>query len=185
MADHVAVAGRWREDVEACGGGRRCRRAAGALCRAQEKGEARTGRLLPDHRHPGGRARRVLDPSRAAGRRHRKPCRRSGLDRDLAPAAASQDRQDRRRGAGAGAAGLQAGRAAGVRDGQGADARGRGSPPHLARAQGADQRADPARQSHQGTAVRQGVSGYEPLRRDRRERLDELKTGDGRPLPII
>jgi transposase len=29
----------------------------------------------------------------------------------------------------------------------------------------------------------QGVSGYEPLCRDRRRRLDELKTGDGRPLP--
>jgi transposase len=29
----------------------------------------------------------------------------------------------------------------------------------------------------------QGVSGYEPLRRDRRQRLDELKTGDGRALP--
>jgi transposase len=30
----------------------------------------------------------------------------------------------------------------------------------------------------------QGVSGYEPLRRDRRQRLDELRTGDGgRPLP--
>ena len=29
----------------------------------------------------------------------------------------------------------------------------------------------------------QGVSGYQPLRRDRRQRLDELKTGDGRPLP--
>jgi transposase len=27
------------------------------------------------------------------------------------------------------------------------------------------------------------VSGYQPLRRDRRGRLDELKTGDGRPLP--
>jgi transposase len=29
----------------------------------------------------------------------------------------------------------------------------------------------------------QGVSGYEPLRRDRRQRLDELKTGDGCALP--
>jgi len=29
----------------------------------------------------------------------------------------------------------------------------------------------------------QGVSGYEPLRRDRRQQLDEIKTGDGRPLP--
>lgn len=29
-----------------------------------------------------------------------------------------------------------------------------------------------------------GVSGYEPLRRDRRRRLDELRTGDDRPLPM-
>jgi transposase len=29
----------------------------------------------------------------------------------------------------------------------------------------------------------QDVSGYEPLRRNRRQRLDELRTGDGRPLP--
>ncbi len=28
----------------------------------------------------------------------------------------------------------------------------------------------------------QGVSGYKPLRRDRRQRLDELRTGDNRPL---
>ncbi|MDX8483525.1 IS110 family transposase, partial [Mesorhizobium sp. VK24D] len=28
-----------------------------------------------------------------------------------------------------------------------------------------------------------GVRGYEPARRDRRERLDDLRTGDGRPLP--
>jgi transposase len=29
----------------------------------------------------------------------------------------------------------------------------------------------------------QGICRYEPLRRDRRERLEELQTGDGRPLP--
>lgn len=29
----------------------------------------------------------------------------------------------------------------------------------------------------------QGITGYEPLRRNRRERLEELQTGDGRPLP--
>ncbi len=29
----------------------------------------------------------------------------------------------------------------------------------------------------------QGVSGYQPLHRDRQRRLDELRTGDGRPLP--
>ena len=35
-----------------------------------------------------------------------------------------------------------------------------------------------------GLLFSQGVSGYEPLRRDRRQRLDELRTGDGRPLPL-
>ena len=34
-----------------------------------------------------------------------------------------------------------------------------------------------------GLLFSQGVSGYEPLRRNRRQRLGELKTGDGRPLP--
>ena len=34
-----------------------------------------------------------------------------------------------------------------------------------------------------GLLFSQGVSGYEPLRHDRRQRLAELKTGDGRPLP--
>jgi transposase len=35
-----------------------------------------------------------------------------------------------------------------------------------------------------GLLFSQGVSGYEPLRRDRRHRLGELTTGDGRPLPM-
>lgn len=34
-----------------------------------------------------------------------------------------------------------------------------------------------------GLLFSQGVSGYEPLRGDRRKRLDTLATGDGRPLP--
>ena len=34
-----------------------------------------------------------------------------------------------------------------------------------------------------GLLFAQGVSGYEPLRRDRRKRLEALQTGDGRPLP--
>jgi transposase len=34
-----------------------------------------------------------------------------------------------------------------------------------------------------GLLFSQGVSGDKPLRRDRRRRLDELSTGDGRPLP--
>jgi transposase len=34
-----------------------------------------------------------------------------------------------------------------------------------------------------GLLFSQGVFDYEPIRRDRRTRLDELRTGDGRPLP--
>jgi transposase len=34
-----------------------------------------------------------------------------------------------------------------------------------------------------GLLFAQGISGYEPLRRDRRERLEDLQTGDGRALP--
>jgi transposase len=34
-----------------------------------------------------------------------------------------------------------------------------------------------------GLLFAQGVFGYEPLRKHRRERLEELQTGDGRPLP--
>ena len=34
-----------------------------------------------------------------------------------------------------------------------------------------------------GLLFSQGVSGYEPLRRNRRKQLDALHTGDGRPLP--
>ena len=35
-----------------------------------------------------------------------------------------------------------------------------------------------------GLLFAQGVFGYEPLRKCRRERLEDLRTGDGRPLPV-
>src|SRR4029079_1098552 len=35
-----------------------------------------------------------------------------------------------------------------------------------------------------GLRFSRGISGYEPLRRDRRRRLDTLQTGDGRLLPV-
>jgi transposase len=35
-----------------------------------------------------------------------------------------------------------------------------------------------------GLLFAQGVFGYEPLRKGRRERLEDLRTGDGRPLPM-
>jgi transposase len=34
-----------------------------------------------------------------------------------------------------------------------------------------------------GLLFSQGISGYQPLRRDRRKQLEELRTGDGRALP--
>ncbi|RZN09780.1 IS110 family transposase, partial [Bradyrhizobium sp. Leo121] len=36
-----------------------------------------------------------------------------------------------------------------------------------------------------GLLFSQGIANYEPLRKDRRERLDELWTGDGRALPVL
>src|SRR6202047_1525407 len=35
-----------------------------------------------------------------------------------------------------------------------------------------------------GLLFAQGVFGYEPLRKGRRDRLEDLRTGDGRPLPV-
>ena len=35
-----------------------------------------------------------------------------------------------------------------------------------------------------GLLFAQGIRGYEPLRRDRRARLEDLRTGDGRDLPL-
>jgi len=35
-----------------------------------------------------------------------------------------------------------------------------------------------------GLLFAQGISDYAPLRRDRRKRLEDLRTGDGRPLPV-
>jgi transposase len=34
-----------------------------------------------------------------------------------------------------------------------------------------------------GLLAARGIAGYEPMRQDRRERLEEPRTGDGRPLP--
>ncbi|EPE93895.1 putative transposase y4rJ (plasmid) [Rhizobium grahamii CCGE 502] len=34
-----------------------------------------------------------------------------------------------------------------------------------------------------GLLFSQGITGYDPFRRDRRQQLEMLRTGDGRPLP--
>ena len=68
---------------------------AGLLRRfAQLKSASADGTRLPCHHNPRGRPGRLLDPSRAAERRDRKPRCRSGLDCHFAPAAAGEDRPD-------------------------------------------------------------------------------------------
>ena len=103
----------------------------------KEKARARTGRDFPiiviQEAGPG----RLLDLPGAAVRRDREPRGRRRLDPDLAPASAGEDRSNRSRDPGAHPDGLQAWRAAGVFDGQGADAAGGGPPPCLPRAQDA------------------------------------------------
>jgi hypothetical protein len=66
LADHVAVAGRRREDVEAqrLGWGHRC--AAVALFGAQAEGVRAEGAILSDHRHSRGGTGWLLDSSGAA-----------------------------------------------------------------------------------------------------------------------
>src|SRR5215213_4817093 len=124
LADHVPIAWSWGEDVQTLGSGERCVWAAASVCGtpAQSCGADRPG--LPDHCHPGGRPRRLLDPPGAAVRRDREPRGRPRLDPDLAPSSAGEDRPDRWRDPGAHPDGVQAWRAAGVFDGPGADTAG-------------------------------------------------------------
>src|SRR3984893_15984257 len=66
LADHVAVAGRRREDVEAQRLGSGHRWAAVALFGAQAEGVRADGAILPDHRHSRGGTGWLLDSSGAA-----------------------------------------------------------------------------------------------------------------------
>ena len=80
--------------IEAFRASRGRRGAAGALFGAQAEGVGADRKILSDRRHSGSGCRRLLASSGAAKRRRRKPCRRSVVDRDVAPTAARQDRQD-------------------------------------------------------------------------------------------
>ena len=53
MADHLPVAGRRREDGEACCGGGRGRWAPGSVCRALQEGACPGREMLSDYRHTG------------------------------------------------------------------------------------------------------------------------------------
>src|ERR1700678_2642611 len=157
MADHFAGPRRRTEDVQALGRGGRPGRSAGPFLGDPRQGFGSDGKILPDRRHSGSRARRDLDPPVTGEGRDREPGGGRGLDRGFAASSTRQDRQDRWRGAAAGVAGLQAGRAAGVFDGAGSHASGRGSPPDLARAQDAERRAETACSSDQRPAAFSGA----------------------------
>src|ERR1700734_2756517 len=152
MADHFAGPRRRTEDVQALGRGGRPGRSAGPVLGDPRQGFGSDGKILSDRRHSGSRARRVLDPPVSGEGRDREPRGGRGLDRGFAASSTRQDRQDRWRRAAARVAGVQAGRAAGVFDGAGSNAGGRGSPPDLSRAPDADRRADTACQSDQRPA---------------------------------
>src|SRR5215471_6044653 len=156
LADHVPVAWGWGEDVQALGSGGRGVWATASVRRAQAQSCGADRPELPDYRYPGGRSGRLLDPPGAAVGRDREPRSRRRLDPDLAPASVGEDRSDRWRDTGAHPDGLQAWRAAGVFDGQGADAAGGGPAACLPRAPDADGRASEARQPDQRAAVRPG-----------------------------
>ncbi len=184
MADHIAVAGRRR---------RRCR---STLCvaamspgywsalrnfgrkRWRERGRSSlssssrrlvsTGFWIDRVLRKEGIESHVVDPASITTSRRRRR---------------AKSRRDRRRSAGSRAAGTQARRTSGVRDGESADPRGRGPPASpLSRAQGADRRAGPGTSiASRGCCSHRGISGYQPLRHDRREQLDTIQTGDGAP----
>jgi hypothetical protein len=152
LAGDVVVAGQGREDVQAQRHGWQCGRSFDAVCGVPAQGGGPDRPKLSDHHDPGGGTGRVLAAPCSATERYRKPCGRSRFDRDAAKAKTRQDGPDRRRDAAADVSGLQAWRAAGLRDGDCALARGGRSPEALPRAAGIDRRAHHACEPDQGAA---------------------------------
>ena len=98
MADHVAVARRRREDVEARSAWWRCCRAPGALCATSEKARARTGKGFPSVviQEAGldgfwidralqneGIESHVVDPASIAASRRRRRAKTDGIDGEV------------------------------------------------------------------------------------------------------
>src|SRR5271166_2062804 len=149
------------------------------------EGESRAAlrRAGQSDRHSGSGIGRVLGSSLAARQRDREPRRRCGFDRGRPAASAGQDRCDRRRDAVADPDGLGSRRAAGLFHGLRAEPARRGSP-------AADARALLKERIQHTNRIRgllggQGVRDYNPLRRDRFQRLEALRTGEGRELPPL
>jgi len=178
MASHFAVARRRREDVEARGAWWRGRRATGAQLR--EKSRARTGKVFPfvvvqeagldgfwiDRALQNeGIESHVVDPASIATSRRRRRAKTDKIDGEaLVRALLAYKRGEPRVCAMVKAP----------------------TPEEEDRRRLCRERkvliAERVRHVNRvkGLLFSQGISGYEPLRRDRRERLDTLQTGDGR-----
>src|SRR3954467_12789992 len=139
------------------------------LSQLKEKARLRTGHVFPIiviqeagldgfwiHRvlQTEGIESHVVDPASIATSRRRRRAETHKKAGENPAGSAGEDRQDRWRSPGSRSAGLQAGRAPGVCDGQGSDPTRGGPPPDQSGARDADGRTGPARQSHQGASVR-------------------------------
>ena len=183
VADHILVAERRGEDVEARGRWRRPGGAIESVCRAAGEDAGEDGPQLSDHRHPGGGSHWVLDPPRLGEGRDRKPLV------DLASITTSRRKKRAKTDRIDGEALVRALLAYKRGEPRVCSMVRPPSPEEEDRRRLVRERkaliTERIRHSNRikGLLFAQGISKYEPLRRDRRARLAALRTGDGRELP--
>src|SRR5271157_976410 len=174
-----------REIFQACGRGRRRRRPARPSFAVEGEGRAALWRADQNGRHSGSGIGRILDPSPAARRRDREP--------RVDAASIAVERRHRRAKTDA-------------IDGETllrtlmAWARGERRVCSMVRAPSPEEEDRRRLTRERGTLLKeriqhtnrvrgllsgQGIRDYNPLRRDRVERLEALRTGDGRELPPL
>lgn len=183
MADHVVVAGRRREDVETRGARRRCRWLLDRFAQLREKTRARTGEVFPLV---------VIQEAGLDGFWIDRVLRKEGIESHVVDPASIATARRRRR--------AKTDRIDGEALVRALLAYKRGEPRVCAIVKAPTPEEEDRRRvcrerkvligervRHvnriKGLLFSQGISDYEPLRRNRRDRLDTLQTGDGRPLP--
>ena len=183
MARDLTFTRQGQENVETHRVWGRHSRVARSLRGAAAKGGSADGAEVSDHLNPGGWSGWILDAPDPRTRRHRELRRRPGIDCNITPPPSGKD--DRIDGEALVRALL---------------AYNRGEPRVCAMLRVPTPEEEDRRRlvrerkaltneriRHvnriKGLLFSQGVSGYEPLRNDRRKCLDALVTGDGRPLP--
>lgn len=183
LAGHLAVTRRWGEDVKAQRACRRYRGVADALSELRRKACARTGKLLP-----------IIAIQEAAldGFWIHRVLLSEGIESHVVDAASIATSRRRRR--------AKTDRIDGETLLRALLAHKRGEPRVCSMVRAPTPEDEDRRRigrerkmlikervQHvnriKGLLFSQGASGYEPLRRDRRARLDALQTGDGRRLP--